>query len=288
MDEIKQMLGPFPKAADLNSKTIEKVDCGSYFREKVSYEVEPGERVFAYVCIPKNITSPTPAIFCHHQHNGEFDIGKSEVVGLMGNHDQAYASELAERGYITFAPDAIAFEERNWASPNSSEYYELATRLVKGETLMAKVLQDAIQGLNYLLERPEVDQERIGFIGHSYGGRMALWLPAFDSRIKTAVSHCGCVSYEDSLVREVGIQMEFCIPGFIVTHDVKDVVKNFKDCSLLISATTDDKWSRGADKLYDAVKDSLGDKVKLKTYPGKHSFTAEMREYAYKFIESTI
>jgi hypothetical protein len=39
-----------------------------------------------------------PVIFCHHQHASEFDIGKSEVVGLRGDPDQAHAAELARRG----------------------------------------------------------------------------------------------------------------------------------------------------------------------------------------------
>jgi hypothetical protein len=39
-----------------------------------------------------------PVIFCHHQHSGQFDLGKSEVVGLRGDPDQAYAAELARRG----------------------------------------------------------------------------------------------------------------------------------------------------------------------------------------------
>jgi hypothetical protein len=46
---------------------------------------------------------PAPAIFCHHQHAGNFRIGKSELVGLDGDPNQAYAEELAERGYITFS-----------------------------------------------------------------------------------------------------------------------------------------------------------------------------------------
>ena len=117
---------------------------------------------------------------------------------------------------------------------------------------------------------------------------MALWLPAFDSRIKTSVSHCGCVSYEDSLAHEVGIQMEFCIPGFMKQFDVKDVVNCFENCSLLISATADDKWSRGAQKLYDAVKPTLIDRVELKVYDGEHAFTPDMRRYAYDFIAKTI
>lgn len=285
MEEVMALLGPFPEQTPITPKTLERVDCGSYIREKIAYEVEPGDLVTAFVCIPKGLTSPVPAIFCHHQHNREFDIGKSEVVGLMGNPDQAYASELAERGYITFAPDAIAFEERNWASPGSSEWHELAIRLIQGKTLMAKVLFDAMRGINYLTGRDDVDSKRIGFIGHSYGGRMALWLPAFENRIKASVSNCCCISYKDSLPHDIGIQMEFCIPGIMERHEIKDIVSLIRDCSLLISATDDDKWSLGAEELYEAVKPSLGDNVELKTYAGKHVFTPEMRGYAYAFLD---
>lgn len=288
MEEILTLLGPFPERIPIVPETLEKVDCGTYTREKIAYEVEPGDKVTAYVCVPKNLTAPAPAIFCHHQHNREFDIGKSEVVGLMGNPDQAYASELAERGYITFAPDAIAFEERNWASPGSSEWHELAVRLIQGKTLMAKVLFDAMQGIDYLTSRDDIDSKRIGFLGHSYGGRMALWLPAFDERIKASVSNCCCLSYKDSLPHDIGIQMEFCIPGIMEKHDVKDVVNLIRDCSLLISATDSDKWSLGAGALYDAVKPNLGDKVELKMYAGEHVFTPEMRQYAYEFLDKKL
>ena len=45
---------------------------------------------------------------------GQFDPGKSEVVGLAGNPDQAYGAELAERGYP--APRAFdSLEPRDFA-----------------------------------------------------------------------------------------------------------------------------------------------------------------------------
>ena len=78
------------------------------------------ERVAAFVCVPWEAETPGPAVFCHHQHAGKFALGKSEVVGLEGDPDQAYASELAEQGFITIAPDAVGFGERNW-SPDRSE-----------------------------------------------------------------------------------------------------------------------------------------------------------------------
>ena len=105
--------------------------------------------------------------------------------------DQAYASELAERGYVVIAPDALAFEERNWSSPSGyAEYYELATRLVQGRTLLSKCLHDVSVALDYLVARPEVDPLRIGFIGHSYGGKMAIWAPALDKMLKCATIPC--------------------------------------------------------------------------------------------------
>lgn len=284
MDKIKKLLGPFPDKADLEAKIIEEVDCGVYTRQKVSYRVESDERINAYVCIPKNLSDRIPAVFCYHQHNGEFELGKSEVVGLSGNPDQAYAKELAERGYITFAPDAIAFEERQ----AYGQWFELSSRLVQGKTLMAKVLHDSSVGLDYLLSREDVDPNKIGFIGHSYGGRMALWMPAFDSRVKVSVSNCGCIDYRHSLTHDTGIQLEFCIPSFMKEHDIEDVVKHFNDCPLLISATKEDKWSRGHAELLERIKATGNIDVELKVYEGGHIFTTEMRNYAYEFLDKKL
>lgn len=290
MDEIRKLLGPFPAKVKLQVETTEQEDCGSYVRYKVAYNVEANDRISAYVCVPKNLAKPAPAIFCHHQHARNFELGKSEVVGLAGDPNQAYAKELAERGYITVSPDAIGFEERNWSDFNDkTEIQELFIRLTRGETLMAKVLHDVSVGIDYLLSRDDVDSERIGFIGHSYGGRMALWAPAFDSRIKVSVSNCGCVPYRYSLTHESGIQAEFCTPGIMQKHDIEDVIKNFDDCALLISATTDDKWSRGAEEVYGTIRPSFAEgKLELKMYEGAHIFTPEMREYAYAFLDNRL
>jgi hypothetical protein len=56
-----------------------------------------------------------------------------------------HGAELAERGYVVIVPDAIAFEERNWSEiPGQAEYYELASRLVRGQTLLGKVLHGVL------------------------------------------------------------------------------------------------------------------------------------------------
>jgi hypothetical protein len=137
-DDLKRLLGPFPVRCPLDAVLLETADCGLYVRETIEYAVEANERVKSFLLVPKHINRGVPAIFARRQHASQFHLGKSEVVGLKGDADQAYASELAERGYVVIAPDALAFEERNWSAPSGyAEYYELATRLVQGRTLLS-------------------------------------------------------------------------------------------------------------------------------------------------------
>lgn len=286
-EEFLRLVGKLPKKVDLNSKIISEVEYEKYVMQKICFDSEIGDTIPAYILIPKGNKRAYPAIYCHHQHASNWDIGKSEVVGLKGDPDMAYAKELAERGFITFAPDSIAFEERQSAMGGTrGNYFELAKRLLIGENLLAKTLFDISRGIDYLESRKEVNNAHIGFIGHSYGGRMALFSPAFDKRITASVSNCGCISYKNSIDHKVGIQLEFCVPNFLCHGDVEDVVRLINPCSLLISATEDDKYSTGAMDLFKKAKDSFKDgELLIKIYKGDHVFTRQMRDVAYLFLE---
>ena len=97
---------------------------------------------------------------------------------------------------------------------------------------------------------------------------------AFDERIVAAVSHCGCVNYADSMGREAGIQIEFCVPSIVEAFDIEDVVTLVAPRALLLSATTDDKWSRGAQAMYDYSKGVFPDgHLRLNLWDAGHVFT---------------
>jgi dienelactone hydrolase len=284
---LLDIIGPMPRKVPLDAKVLERVESDTYTRQLVEYSVEVGERVKAYTLIPHNIKPDVPAIFCHHQHAGNFRLGKREVVGLEGDSDQAYGHELAMRGYIIIAPDALCFEDRHVSEPSEmAPYFELASRLVEGKTLLAKVLHDISVGIEYVSSLSQVDSERIGFIGHSYGGRMALFAPAVDPRIKVSVSNCGCVSYKDSIEKRIGIQMESCVPGILQWGDVADVVRLMSKTDLLICASTKDKYSMGAQALYDKARTAFdGRALGLKLFEGEHAFPSVIREFAYSFLD---
>jgi dienelactone hydrolase len=240
------------------------------------------------LCIPDGATRRVPVIFCHHQHAGRFDLGKSEVVGLRGDPDQAYAAELAKRGYLTIAPDAIGFEDRNWANGSNVGWFELSSRLVVGRTLLADLLQEVSLAIDYATSLPGADPSGVGFIGHSYGGRMAMWAPAWDQRIRASVSNCGCIPYRDSFARDAGFQADFVVPGFASAYDVEDVLAAAITCRYLLIAGADDVWSRGAADIGDELARRGRNHVTVRIRPGGHEFPAAERELAYEFLASAL
>jgi len=119
----------------------------------------------------------SPAVLCLHQTT---KIGKGEPSGLGGLANLHYALELAERGYVTLAPDYPNFGEHVF-DPYKAGY----------ASGTMKAIWDNMRAVDLLQSLPEVDPERIGCIGHSLGGHNTMYTAAFDERIKVMVSSCG-------------------------------------------------------------------------------------------------
>ena len=99
--------------------------------------------------------------------------------------------------------------------------HQLHNRLVNGQTLLGKVLFDVSAGIDLLQSLPAVDATKIGFIGHSYGGRTALLAPVFARRIKVSVSKCGSTRLKKILAQNTGIQFDLVIPSFLTNGDIR-------------------------------------------------------------------
>src|SRR5262249_9056783 len=111
-------------------------------------------------------------------------LGKGEPAGLGGKEELHYAVHLAERGYVTFAPDY----------PSFGDYpYDFGKSAFASGSM--KAIWNNRRALDLLQSLPEVDGERIGCFGHSLGGHNALFTAAFDTRIKAVVSNCGFTSF---------------------------------------------------------------------------------------------
>ncbi len=180
----------------------EKVDEG-LLRRLVRYETEPGQFVEAYILAREDLPSYSPAVVVFHstvQHSIRQCVGLGDPnKGNDPTEDElrkAYALHLARRGFITLSPrnylwinntklDAVG-EAKQFLSRNGDR---------KG---MARMLYDAIRAVDALLSIEGVDPKRIGAVGHSLGAKEALYLAAFDDRVRAAVSSEGGIGIAQS------------------------------------------------------------------------------------------
>ncbi|MFN0168342.1 MAG: hypothetical protein ACKV22_18095, partial [Bryobacteraceae bacterium] len=102
---IDVFLGRPPSAPPpLEARTEAEVELdGGILRRRVRFQCEAGEFIPAYVFLPEQARSPTPAIVCPHQTTQD---GKDEPAGIRGNSRLAMALALARRGYVTLSYDA--------------------------------------------------------------------------------------------------------------------------------------------------------------------------------------
>jgi len=89
-------LGDFPRRTALAPIMEAPINEGEYSRARLTYEVEEGERIAAWLLIPKGLVPQGgwPALLALHQHAGQFALGKSEPAGLAGDPMYAYGRDL--------------------------------------------------------------------------------------------------------------------------------------------------------------------------------------------------
>lgn len=291
---LRDLLGRFPVSGELVPEVTERVDLGDVVREKVRYQAEPGEWIPAFLFTPRDYRAPGPAILCLHQHNGQFDLGKSEPAGLAGNPEQFFALELARRGYLTLAPDFLCFEERRHPRLDGAAYerFEFTRRLVDGSTLQAKMLFDAMRAVDYLLTRPEIDPARIGCLGHSLGGQQTLFTAALDERISTAVSSCGFASYRTIFRDCINHNFSAYVPNLRSYGDFGDILALVAPRPFLVAVGNADRIFP-FDGIVESVETArahyralgVAARLELVAVDGGHGFVDALRERAYAWFD---
>lgn len=284
-NEIAEIIGI--KVPDCTStieyNVLDSTQEDGYVRQLIEY-YSYGDKVSAFLLLPEMLGN-NPAILINHQHNREHHLGKSEVCGLAGNPLQAFGPELVKKGFVVLAPDSICFEDRR-PDPTVEgfdfwqHFDEMCYRILKGNYLITKILNDAINGITLLSKLDYVDRKRIGTLGHSYGGNTVLFLSALDKRIAFSCASGSACTYENRMQNNVGIEMASVIPNFHGKYDIYDLVSCIAPRRLLIVSSNEDKYSKDASYIvekaspvylgYDALQN-----LQHKRYQGGHALTKE-------------
>ena len=187
------------RQAALDATVHSEEDCGGYVRRKVSIQVEPGDRMPAWLLVPKKLNGRVPAVIC--MYGTTSGAGKDVTVGLSGRkpgsepvRNLAFAIDIVEAGFVAFAPDYLRDGERTPKSGrpyDTTEFYERHPDW----SIVGKDVWDNGRAVDYLQTLEFVDPERIGMTGHSYGGHSTIFAAALEPRIKVIAANGAGVGF---------------------------------------------------------------------------------------------
>lgn len=267
---------------DLEPEIVEAKDCESYIREKIFLKTEANFILPAYLLKPK-ISGEKPAVLALHGHGR----GKIDVVGIYDdeveyqrfiaplNYD--YGLQLVRRGYVVLAPDGRAFGEL--ASDGMNCTWLLTASMLFGRTVVGMRVWDAMRSLDYLETLPDVDPERIGCLGLSWGGTWTVYTSALDERIKAAIVSGYFSSFRDMLIERSCCPCQY-VPGIRFYADFPDIVALIAPRPLFIEyGSRDPLYTRSAVlKAYERLRKVYGllgceDRLSLDIFEGGHMFS---------------
>ena len=280
---------------------INEVDKGTYTEQKLSIKMYPSTISFAYMLIPKNVNYPAPLILAMHQHGGNYENGKEEVVGNKGNPDLFYGKELAERGYLVFASDAPLFGDRvlklkGENSPRTLEDFGEESLILLGHSLLGETLREDIVMLNLISSLKNIDQNKIGCIGHSFGGVRCMYLAAMDDRIKVVVLSNSVANLRKKY-EEAPVHTWFNIlPGAAKYTETNGILTLIAPRPLMVIYTEKDpifpideteSQIKPLKELYSKLYKET-DFSSLKIPNEAHAFPEKYHEIVYKFLDKNL
>jgi dienelactone hydrolase len=156
--------------------------------QQVFYQGEPFQgqptRVFAYYARPTEGDGPFPGMVLVHGGGGK---AFAEWVRLWANRGYAaLAMDLAGHG-----PDGERLSDGGPEQDDRTKFRDFTDDEVD-QMWSYHAVADVIRGCSLLASREEVDGERIGITGISWGGYLTCIVAGLDDRFKAAVPVYGC------------------------------------------------------------------------------------------------
>jgi dipeptidyl aminopeptidase/acylaminoacyl peptidase len=153
-------------------------------RELVSYAAAyNNERIRALVYLPAGATPPYQAIIFFP------GSGAISTRSLDGLRDFSYAEGALKAGRAVIYPVYKGTYDRGG---DGYDYLKISDRAYRD--WVVKLSQDFGRSIDYLQSRPDIQREKIGLIGLSWGAVMGSMFPALEPRIKVSILALGGIA----------------------------------------------------------------------------------------------
>ncbi|GAA3314350.1 dienelactone hydrolase family protein [Arthrobacter ramosus] len=265
-----------------------RVRQGNVLGERIELWTDGGDVVPCLFLKPIDDVHQVGAVVAVHQHAGNYALGKSELAGLEGDPQMAFAVELAESGLPTLVPDLLGFEERqrDAIDPQLAENRDAEHLLAGGSTLQGVHTRDIAMATSWLEARDDV-RGPLGIIGHSLGGQVGLFNLACDPRLRAGVLSCGIGTLESFEREGISHNPAWFVPELRKAGDVHLVVQAIENQRVLVVAGQDDPLFPFQDVqgLVSSFREGVADFV---PFEGGHAFPAVQRRHAISWLKSRL
>ncbi|MBZ4188601.1 prolyl oligopeptidase family serine peptidase [Niabella beijingensis] len=179
-----RMMGRWPSFIKKQKmELLDSIQREGFIQYRIRFNWTPVEKTIAYLCVPQT-KGKLPAVITTF-YEPETAIGK-------GKPNRDFACQLARRGYVTLS---IGTTEASKAGTYSVYYPSIKNATVAPLSMLAYTAANAW----YLLaDLPYVDNKRIGIMGHSFGGKWAMFASCLFDKFACAVWSDPGVVFDDT------------------------------------------------------------------------------------------
>jgi dienelactone hydrolase len=265
-----------------------------YRVENILYDAQRGRHVTANLFLPATGQGPFPAVIMAPGHG---------LSGKLSNY--SFAANFARNGFVVLSYDIVGEGERLehvdasgkslGERPTGEHSLAAYPAMLNGEHVARYFIEDAMQGIDYLVSRPEVDARRIGAFGCSGGGTITAYLAALDPRVQATASACYVNDFAH-LLAGIGPQdAEQSIPDFIADgFDIADWVELAAPKPYAVISTTEDMFPfAGAQAAVEEIRHfwsayGAAGRVEWLVGPGPHGAIAPMGDRIVDFFRRAL
>jgi len=289
---------------------------------EVSWDTGYGPRTEAFLLTPEDVTTPLPGALFLHSHDDVKEFGKEKVVDGAGelpesaawvkrDHygNRGAANALAKRGFAVLAFDCFMWGSRRFKMEDmparliellgAKDYERLSVMhesmaLSKylslfGTTLAGLLNLDDRIALEVAKSLPEIS-DSISVVGLSGGGCRAVYLHATNPELRAVVSVGAMATYKSMLPTHIAPHSWMFFPQGLAAKSDWPALCTINSTALYVQFCGEDQLftkegMRDADSLLKTAFVKNPGNYKSDTYPVGHSFTVEMQESAFNWLQ---
>ena len=168
-----EMMGPWPEVIrDQEFEILSTTQREDFTQHKVRFNWTPNEQTEGYLLVPNNGGLKPAVISVYYE--------PETAAGIEGKPFRDYAYQLVKRGFVTLS---IGTSETTTNKTYSIYYPNRDDAQIQPLSALAYAAANAWE---VLAKVQNVDSTRIGIVGHSYGGKWAMFASCLYSKFATA------------------------------------------------------------------------------------------------------